>query len=141
MPSSPAEMPYSSARPEQASLDYLAEFRHVEVPGSVARRAVEHLSGTPALLPGHRYGRALGPGRVPPAEGCGRQHLVMWIYVQVVLLGAHPEVFEPGGYGVLAIHDVDLVLDDTAGVCHELSADHELEVRLVAERVGQAAVP
>src|SRR5215211_6747559 len=129
------------ARPEHATLDDLSGLRHVEVPGSVAERAVEYLSRSPTLLPDHRDGRALDPGRVLLAEGRGRQHLVVLIHVHVVLLGAHPEAFEPGGYGVLAVHDVDLVVDDATGVCYELSANHELVVRVVAERVGQATVP
>ena len=39
------------------------------------------------------------------------------------------------------VYDVDLVVDDLAGVGHPPASHHELVVDAVAERVGHAAVP
>src|SRR3712207_2006028 len=133
--------PPLAARPEHPALHQLPSFRHLEVRGDVPERAVEHPTLPPALCPRHRQLGPLYPGSVLACEGGGCQDPDVGVYVHVVLLGVHLEVLEAGGYLVLVVNDVYLVVDDAAGVGDELSADHELVVRVVAERVGQAPVP
>src|SRR5215217_4136814 len=53
----------------------------------------------------------------------------------------HAEVFQARGYRVFVVYDVDLVVDDLAGVGHPPASHHELVVDAVAERVGHTAVP
>src|SRR5215203_2648558 len=53
----------------------------------------------------------------------------------------HAEVFQARGYGVFVVYDIDLVVDDLAGVGHPTAPHHELVVDAVAERVGHAPMP
>src|SRR5215218_5107590 len=134
-------MLFSSARPEHAAYDYLFGLRHVEVFRDVAQGAVEHTTFAPLTLPDDGYYVALDPGYVVSREGRSREDLVGRVDVHVVLLGVHAEIFQARGYGIFVVNDVDLVVDDLAGMGHPLASHHELVVDAVAERVGHAAVP
>ncbi len=61
--------------------------------------------------------------------------------MHVVLLGTHGEVRQAPCYRVLAIDDVDLVIDHPARVHDPLPPHHELVVHIVAEGIPHPAVP
>ena len=70
-----------------------------------------------------------------------RRDLVAGVDMEVVLLRVHPEVLEAPGDGILVVGDVDLVVDDVAGVGDPLAAGHELVPDVPPEAVAHAPVP
>ena len=134
--------------------------RHLESPGDVPERGVEHPPPAEALRPGDRHdhrlldrdlvpvGGVLGgliepvPRGGSPGEAGGGQHGHPRVDVHVVLLGGDGEVRQPRRDGAGRRADPHAVAGLVpAGMGDPLPAGHELVLHLDPEGVAHAAVP
>ena len=60
--------------------------------------------------------------------------------MHVILLGTVWETLDLCRDGITCIEDIDIIVDDIAGVRHPLPAHHELIVHAVAEGIGHATM-
>lgn len=60
--------------------------------------------------------------------------------MHVVLFGAVGETLDPDHDRTVRLGDVDMEVDNVAGVLHPLTAHHELVVDRIAESIGHPAV-
>src|SRR6478736_192350 len=106
----------------------------------MAERGVKYPALAITLLPNHRHDDALDPGRVLAGEGRRGQHLVGGIDMHVILLGPVLEAFEARHDRIIRPGQIDLVVDDVAGMRHPLAATEKLIVDRIAEGIAHAAM-
>src|SRR5258708_35364570 len=70
----------------------------------------------------------------------GGQHFVGGVNVHVVLLRMHAEILDTLRDGVVLLHDLYLVIDDSTGVRDPLPSYHKLIVRVAPESLSPSPV-
>jgi hypothetical protein len=106
----------------------------------VTQRTVKDFACPVTPLPEDRHPHTFNPGTVLAAKGGGRKHLVAWIDMHIILLGAVIEVFNPTRDRVVSFGDGDAVRDDIARMRYPLTSNHELVGGLIAKTVGHTAM-
>src|SRR5260221_11002686 len=112
-----------SRGPEHPSEDQCPHPSDVKFCCSVTQRTVQAFACPVTPLPEDRHHHTLNPGTVVAAKGGGRKHLVAWIDMHIILLGAVIEVFNPTRDRVVSFGDGDAVRDDIARMRYPLTSN------------------
>jgi len=93
-----------------------------------------------ATLPDDWHDDAVDPGAVLSCKSRSRQHLVAWVHVHVVLLGAVIKILNPAGDRIVSFGDRDPIRDNIARMGYPLASNHKLIVGFIAKTVGHTTM-
>src|SRR5438270_13666287 len=100
-----------AASPQHASLDHFQSLGNLQISYGMSKRAIEDTAIPPALFPGDRHHTSCDPGGMFTTEGCGRQYIIQWIDMQIILLRMHAKIIQASCHRVIKVDEVDYVID------------------------------